>query len=573
MLLKDYLEVYKFKPVFSDIKEINDVRIQAFRHYYRDDSNDLGDAQRPSESKKFKEWRKANKRAVNHEILDTAISESTAIINSNKPVLSEQSSNLEAWLIDERFYYLDSSLSFWDYFMRCIYPKSCLDPNGKIIVFPYNKQNKNIPPNLINPTEKAGIDIRFVRSDKILKFESPEIFGFEAGLKKYKIDGSVQELPYCYIADYFNWYFLEPIGYKECILQYGQTIWYNHNTNDTPVISPIGILTENIKMQPYQESVFRTVMPYLDEFVNSFGDNQVMRTKSSHAILVLPKTECATCKGQKVIFDDTKTGQESRKDCPSCHGTGHNNMPGIADVLVLPASTFDQNGNNSQIPVYVEPALGSLEHSWTVTWELLSMAGASIGINPLIKNNESGEAMKMRMTKWETKVNQIYQLLMNNVEDILICVEAIVNPTITLRKQPKIKLENRITIKSEEYLKLRIVEALPLEKGEAMLDYYKFKYSNDPILLRIFEIILKFYPQSILEEDAAASAVGWGRYDVNDIKKSDLAKMVYEDIAEKYGDKFLDKKLIDLYKEGEAKLKDIIEPNEPIPNGSNQEQN
>lgn len=573
MLLKDYLEVYKFKPVFSDIKEINDVRIQAFRHYYRDDSNDLGDAQRPSESKKFKEWRKANKRAVNHEILDTAISESTAIINSNKPVLSEQSSNLEAWLIDERFYYLDSSLSFWDYFMRCIYPKSCLDPNGKIIVFPYNKQNKNIPPNLINPTEKAGIDIRFVRSDKILKFESPEIFGFEAGLKKYKIDGSVKELAYYYIADYINWYILEPIGYDKGVLQYSQTIWYNHNTNDTPVISPIGILTENIKMQPYQESVFRTVMPYLDEFVNSFGDNQVMRTKSSHAILVLPKTECATCKGQKVIFDDTKTGQESRKDCPSCHGTGHNNMPGIADVLVLPASTFDQNGNNSQIPVYVEPALGSLEHSWTVTWELLSMAGASIGINPLIKNNESGEAMKMRMTKWETKVNQIYQLLMNNVEDILICVEAIVNPTITLRKQPKIKLENRITIKSEEYLKLRIVEALPLEKGEAMLDYYKFKYSNDPILLRIFEIILKFYPQSILDAEQIPTSVGFGRYDINDIKKSDLAKMVYEDLAIKYGDTFLNKKLIDLYKEGEAILDSIIEPNEPIPNGSNQEQN
>ena len=308
MLLKDYLEVYKFKPEPLNIKEITDVRVQAFRHYYRDDSNDLGDAQRPSESKKFKEWRKANKRAVNHEILDTAISESTAIINSNKPVLSEQSSNLEAWLIEERFYYLDSSLSFWDYFIRCIYPKSCLDPNGKIIVFPYNKQNKNIPPNLINPTEKAGIDIRFVRSDKILKFESPEIFGFEAGLKKYKIDGNVQELAYYYIADYFNWYILEPISYKEDVLQYSQTIWYNHNTNDTPVVSAIGILTENIKGHVYQESVFRTAFPYLDEFVNSFGDNQVIRTKAAHPTLVMPRIDCAVCKGQKFVFDDTKMG-------------------------------------------------------------------------------------------------------------------------------------------------------------------------------------------------------------------------------------------------------------------------
>lgn len=202
------------------------------------------------------------------------------------------------------------------------------------------------------------------------------------------------------------------------------------------------------------------------------------------------------------------------------------------------------------------------------------MAGDSIGINPLIKTDESGEAMKTRLIKWETKVNQIYQLTMDNIEDVLICIEAIVNPTITLRKVPKVKRENRITIKSEEYLKLRITEALPLEKSEAMLDYYKFKYSNDPYLLRIFELILKFYPQSILDAEQIPAAVGFGRYEINDIKKADLAKMVYEDLALKYGESFLTKPLIDLYKEGEIILNSIIEPTlEPIPNGSNQEQN
>jgi hypothetical protein len=573
MLLKEYLEVYKFKPELLNVKEITDVRVQAYRHYYRDDSNDLGDAQRPSESKLFKEWRKANKRAVNHEILDTAISDSTSIINSNKFVLSDKSIKLETWLSEQRFYYLDSSLSFWDYFMRCIYPKSVLDPNGKIIVFPYNKTNKELPPNLIDPTEQAGIDIRFIRSDKILQTKSDYIFGFEAGEKKYNIKGSIRELKYYYICDYQSWYILEPVSEEKGIIQYSIVVWYNHNTNDTPVISPIGILTENIKGQAYQESVFRTVMPYLDEFVNSLGDNQVMRTKSSHAILVLPQTQCGICKGEKIIFENTKTGESIRKECPSCHGTGHNNMPGIADVLVLPNGTFDERGS-SQIPVYIEPALGSLQHSWDVTWELLSMAGASIGINPLIKNNESGEAMKMRMVKWETKVNQIYQLLMDNVEDILTCVEAIVNPTVQLRKQPKVVRENRITIKTDEYLKLRITESLPLEKSEAMLDYYKFKYVNNPILVKIFELILKFYPQSTLENEEIANSVGFGRYDINDIKKADLAKMVYEDLAFKYGESFLTKPLLDLYKEGETILNSIIEPNtEPIPNGSNQEQN
>lgn len=573
MTLKEYLELHKFKPEFIDIKEIKDVRVQAFRHYYRDDSNDLGDAQRPSESDKFKKWRKDNKRSVNHEILDTAISDSTAIINSNKPVLSEQSIKLETWLKDERFYYLDSSLSFWDFWMRYIYPKSVLDPNGKIVVLPYNKTNKELPPNLINPTEQAGIELKFIRSDKILKSKSDSIFGFEAGVKNYKIEGTVKELPYYHIADYQSWYILEPIGYEKGVLQYKVDVWYNHNTNDTPVVAPIGILTENVKMQPYQESVFRTAMPYLDEFVTTFADNQVVRTKSAYATLILPKTECTTCKGQKFLFDDTKTGPESRPQCHSCHGTGQNVAPSIADVFVIPPSGFDDKGNSIS-PFWLEPGVGALDHSWKVTWELLKMAGDSIGINPLIKTDESGEAMKTRLIKWETKVNQIYQLTMDNIEDVLICIEAIVNPTITLRKVPKVKRENRITIKSEEYLKLRITEALPLEKSEAMLDYYKFKYSNDPYLLRIFELILKFYPQSILDAEQIPAAVGFGRYEINDIKKADLAKMVYEDLALKYGESFLTKPLIDLYKEGEIILNSIIEPTlEPIPNGSNQEQN
>ena len=571
MLLAEYLEAYKFNPEFTDIDEINQVRKQAFRHYYRDESNDLGDLQRPSESDKFKKWRKANKRSINHEILDTAISDSSSVLNSNGFSLIESSVKLEKWLDEARFYYQDTSLKFWDYYIRCLYPKQVIDPNGKVVVFPYNKSNKEIPPNFIDPTESAGIDLLFVRSDKILKSKDKSIFGFEAGIKKYKIDGSDRELPFYYIADYESWYILEPSGTDKGKIVYSVDLWYNHKSNDTPVVSAIGILTENIKGQAYQESVFRTALPYLDEFVNSLGDNQVMRTKSAHAILVMPKTECSTCRGQKVVFIDAKNGEDPTKECPSCHGTGHNNMPGIADVLVLPSSTFDQSVKNDQIPVYVEPALGSLEHSWTVTWELLNMAGTSIGINPLIKNNESGEAMKMRMVKWETKVNQIYQLIMGSIEDILILVEALVSPNENTRKEPKVKKLNRITIKSEEYLKLKIDESMPLEKGEAMLEYYRFKYNNDPILLRIFELIIKFYPQSIMDNEGAANAVGFGRYDINDIKKSDLAKMVYEDLAIKYGDSFLTKSLIDLYKEGEAILDNLIEPT--IPNGSNQEQN
>ena len=97
---------------------------------------------------------------------------------------------------------------------------------------------------------------------------------------------------------------------------------------------------------------------------------------------------------------------------------------------------------------------------------VIKHGGTSIGINPLIKNNESGEAMKMRMVKWETKVNQIYQLIMGSIEDILILVEALVSPNENTRKEPKVKKLNRITIKSEEYLKLKIDESLPLEKAK-----------------------------------------------------------------------------------------------------------
>lgn len=558
MNFSEYLDLYSFNPEFTDIVEIHDVRKQAFEHYYRDKNSELVDAKRPTESETLKNWRKANKRFINHEILDTAISDSSTIIGSNGLSVQKSSETLKKWLNDQKFYYLDSSLTFFDYYLRCIYPTSVIDPNGKIIIFPTNPNDKNIPPSLLQLTQAVNIELKFITSDKILKTKDKSIFGFEAGKKIYKIKGNDRELPYYFMSDLNTWYKLEPESEEKNKIIYSKVVWYNHNSNDTPVVSAIGTLTQNAKQQHYQESVFRACLPYLDEFANSFSDNQVMRTKSSHAILAMPKMACGACNGQGYIINKNKENEV----CKSCHGTMHASVPGIADILILPSGTFDDKGN-SQIPVYIEPALGSLEHSWTTTFELLNMAGSSIGINPLIKNNESGEAMKMRMTKWETKVNQIYQLLMENIEDILVLVEALLVPKIDSRIKPVVKKENRVQIKSDEYLRLKIDEALPLEKQEAALNYYKFKYQNNPTLVRIYEIILKYYPQSLLDNTELPAAIGYGRYSLLDVQKLDMVKNVLSDLAEKYGDNFINKRMLDIYKETETELNTLL-------NGSNQ---
>lgn len=560
MNFSEYLAKYSFNPTFTDIVEINDVRKQAFEHYYRDKLSSLTDEKRPTESKAIRDWRIKNKRFINHEILDTAISDSSSILGSNGLAISMASESLKNWLKDQKFYYLDSSLSFWDFFLRCIYPISVIDPNGKIIVFPVNPHEKELPPSLIDLTDRADIGLKFITSDKILKFQDNSIFGFEAGEREYTIKGNKQIKKFYYISDLNTWYILEPIDFIKDKDVYSVTVWYNHNSNDTPVVSAIGTLTQNNRQQNYQESVFRACLSYLDEFANAFSDDQVMRTKSSHAILAMPAMACGACNGQGTQF--VKNGSsETLETCKSCNGTKVAKMPGIADILVLPSDSYDGKVNNT-IPVYIEPPLGSLQHSWTTTFELLNMAGMSIGINPLIKNNESGEAMKMRMAKWETKVNQIYQLLMENIEDVLTLIEALLVPKIENRIQPIVKKENRIQIKSDEYLRLKIDEALPLEKQESALNYYKFKYQNNPVLVRIYEIILRYYPQTLLTNEELTNAVGFGRYTLDDVHKMDMAKNVLTDLAEKYHDTFLDKKMTDIYTEAESILNTLL-------NGSN----
>ena len=555
MNFNEYLAKYSFNPEFTDIVEIHDVRKQAFEHYYRDKTSLLTDSKRPTESEAIRKWRIENKRFINHEILDTAISESSSIIYSNSLNIANQSESLKNWLNEQRFYYLDSSLSFWDYYLRCIYPVSCIDPNGKIVVFPINPIDRELPPSIIDPTQKVEIELKFITSDKILKFKEKSIFGFESGKKEYLINGNKETLAYYFISDFNFWYKLEPSGRKEGKLIYDITVWYEHNSNDTPVISSIGTLTQNNKQQHYQESVFRACLPYLDEFANSFSDDQVMRTKSSHAILAMPSMACAACNGQGVTIE--KNG--SSETCKSCHGTKVAKMPGLADILVLPSSDFEGKADG-RIPVYIEPALGSLQHSWDITFELLNMAGMSIGINPLIKNTESGEAMKMRMTKWETKVNQIYQLVTENIEDISTLVEALLVTKVDKRIKPIVKKENRIQIKSDEFLRLKIEEALPIEKQEAMLNYLRFKYQNNPILIRIYEIILRYYPQTLLTSEELSNAVGYGRFDITDIKKADLIKNILTDLSEKYPN-FLDKPMIEIHQEAENILNPLVTPN------------
>jgi hypothetical protein len=118
--------------------------------------------------------------------------------------------------------------------------------------------------------------------------------------------------------------------------------------------------------------------------------------------------------------------------------------------------------------------------------------------------------MKMRMEKLNKTINMVYQASIRFMSDVLDIVEGllIVNPN--QRIKPVIKQEFSITLRDLEYLKALYVDALPIERGTAILDYLGVKYQNDPIELKKYQVLARYYPETLLSTAEARDQIAFG---------------------------------------------------------------
>lgn len=522
MTFADYLEQYGFTYDAITMPEIKQVRDEVAEHLFRNSANALISAKRPTESTDVQGWRVKNKRLIHHEIFETLFREAKAQLREQDIQLNHGSDVLKTWVRDSVFTLNGSQVELMDYYLDCIMVEQTADPNAYVFIKPVSADGVSNPALTGTETEQVKLSFYIVKSDKIKQSKDKDVFIYEDTEKrKYEVNGRRYEDFYYWALDKNIIYRLEPIGRdNNNKIQYDPVVWYVHNLNQLPVVIMPGETAKNAEGKSYQETGFKTCIAYLNEFVNSFSDDQWMRLKNNFATLVLPEIQCSTCNGESYVLTN-----DGRKPCTACGGSGKMRSPGLSEFIVLPNTDFSSDKVDSRKPYYLSPDIGSLQHSWSTTFELLDKAAAVVGINPLIRNAESGEAMKMRMEKWNVTLNYMYQKMFNFIQDVLEIVEGylVVNPD--NREYPYLKILPEITYRNPEYLKLRYQDSLPIERRSAVIEYLETKYKYDPIKLKIFKVLALYYPVTIMTADELRDALAFGTIINDDIVNGKEAEL------------------------------------------------
>lgn len=529
MLYSEYLDNFGFEVAENNIPEIKQVKDEIAEHLYRNSANSLIKKKRPGESDKVQKWREENKRLIHHEIFETILRESKAQLREQSIELSSGTDLIKTWLKEYRIEFNKNKVGLYDFYLECLLLEQLADPNAYVFIKPTNEQGGN--PNLEgDQTKLIQLKFELIKSEKIKKSKSTDIFIFEDTQKiKYTYSGRDYDDFILWVCDYSNIYQLIPIGKdKDGKTTYDTVLWYNHELGRLPVVILPGELSKNQNGDTYQETGFKTCVGYLNEFVNSFSDDQWMRTKNNYATLVLPSVSCSDCKGESYV---PKPGGGT-EPCKTCAGTGKMKAPGLSEFIILPtASGLSNESTDSRKPYYLSPDIGSLQHSNLTTFELLDKAASSVGINPLIKNSESGEAMKMRMEKWNGTINYIYQKSFSFLQSVIEIVNGYLEVNPTQRKDVKIKVYPSISNKNPEYLKMKFMESLPIERRSAVIDYLESKYKYDPVKLKTLKVLALYYPTTILNQDELRDQIGFGIITSEDILLGNRAELLLNKLS------------------------------------------
>lgn len=448
------------------VPEIEKVRNENRVHLLRSDNNDLVSKKRPAESKTVNEWRKANYRVINHEIYETYLRSLKELFLDESLELDSGSEVLKEFISKNELikFYCDEVLF-----------TSILDANSVTLIIP-----REVPE---NQNTKVELIYYNVLTEKVF-YQNGKIF--IQSKDKVKIGEKTEFTYYSFDNDTIYFHYFD--NSNNLI----ETVYYQHNLGVLPLVNMPSELAISSKGIKYRESSLKTTTGYLDEFVNVFSDNQWLMTKNSHATFVTPPIACSECKGEMNIIKDGKPIM-----CTSCGGTGKQRSPGISEYIVLPTASFDDK-LDTRVPFYLSPDVGSLNFAWDKCFDLLDKAAATLGINPLIKSSESGEAMKMRLKKWETTANYQYSKMIEYFNTFLMIVEGYLVIDIEKRIRPKLNRIDNVMYKDAEYLKAFTETALPFEKIQANINYIDRRYKNNEVVKKIYKLIAIYYPTVLM---------------------------------------------------------------------------
>jgi hypothetical protein len=500
---------------YPDIRNIEDpnannysqVVTQALRHSSRSDMLELYNIARPNEENIFKQWRIDNRR---HFTI-------APIFRFKLMLIRVLQASLEN--IDDKNY---PGLSKFVY--DELTDLSIVDPNAKIVEWPYLESNPEIPPS--TPVEITGVGQNSpiaVKSNIIpsehIKVYHEDYFVWRTGEKINLGTEKSPELVETFKAcDKQYFYILTPKKVDKKI-EYTPEVWYFHELKRLPVADLPGFKL----LSGYKESICFPAFPLLDEAVIAISSDQVTRIRHSQPKLVVnADLTCPTCNGAGTeIFKDEKIR------CKTCHGGAVLKDVGDFSTVRIKGirGEFDRTNTN---PIYYVAQPSGIEYTMAVWEKLIDKAETALCTDLLEgSGNESGIAKELRM---EPKQD----LLKMYGEQFCEMIENIINNRAQLLdiKAKEIVISPPIyyQTKSPEMIRSELIDSLPGERYVKYLELIKAKHRGNDLMIKIHLTALLYAPLLIYKQDEVDSVIQLGSYSEKDIKRRDYSVYVFTEI-------------------------------------------
>lgn len=521
--IEKYPKFYKKSP--SELPLWEAIYNQAIVHTRRPEPGEeilLLERQRPNENKTIKEYRANNFRAISKEGVDKFHTKVIRILQNSSVSFESASEQLIEWLEENRFSMNGKDYDIWSFFYFYIIPKSFEDANSLLFAFPQHSDDLT-PPALpvseggFRPNETIPIVTKVVSHDKI-KYIDDEIIAWYGGEKKFK----TREYSFYYIVDSERYYLYEPIEKPDNQVEYELVEWYRHDKGSLPLN---WVPSRESSRKNYRESFLHPYYEYADEAISRFSDGQAVWVQHAHPKVVLAELSCPDCTGG-TIKTTSPDGKSEFVTCKKCDGTGKIKSIAPYDYLVKPKSGIDGQSDIKAIE-YVTPPTAALESTFEIPFKLLDKAKKAIGLDVMMDLQESGVAKEYRLEDLQDLLNSFGKAIYDCMERFMYDIEVLLKPNLRNRVEAKIRRPLSYSLKSPEMLKNEAESALPADRIPSALSYYRAKYSNDPVMQKVYEYAYFYSPLLAMTEQEILNRRNAQVYSEIDIIKRDYAVMAF----------------------------------------------
>lgn len=527
------------------------IKEQAIEHTrYVTNSRNI-DLARPNEPKAVKDYRNETQRRLTKSVVDKFKTKTSRIFRSSGLQVNEESlsSSLTEYLASKPYLYLNQPTDLMTYFFDYIYNQCIDDPNAVEIILPVNPDNPDTPPFLeeseggVKKNEHVPIQPTIVQSDEIVAFTS-EVFSWFGGYMFIE-NGTDTHTAYkwFWIVDKEYFYRYVPVRREQEKIIYELRLWYRHDTGfGSDKVLPVNILPGNLVFDEagnfaYQASILAAFFEYADEFQSRFSDGQGVWITSAFPIHIMEEMACTAegCFEGKVKLSKPDAGGKNWKACDTCLGTGHMQRPSPYGVLVRKDKGDLDSGKGGKPYELINPESAVLNTTYEIPFDLLKKGEKQIGLDVLENAIESGVSRAMRFEDVKDKLAEIASKLTSFLELHLYFTEALLTIERNQRKIPSVNTPVDFQLKSSIDLKEEAENALPSDRLEKTLAYYRNVYKNNERLLRVYELAFDYSPALLLNWEEAKDQFQMGIIDENDLVKRNHAIHTLREISTKAG--------------------------------------